>query len=56
MTHDDATGVASHEATDDFHNSGGVTIIVGRLKNASIKHGVDNHDWQYGWDEFTVYT
>lgn len=36
VTHDDAMDVASDEATDDFHKSGGVTSIVGRLKDASI--------------------
>ena len=37
VTHDDAMDVASDEATDDFHKSGGVTTIVGRLKDVSIK-------------------
>ncbi|MGO1246923.1 MAG: magnesium transporter [Oceanisphaera sp.] len=36
VTHDDAMDVASDEATDDFHKSGGVTSIVGKLKDASI--------------------
>ena len=36
VTHDDAMDVASDEATDDFHKSGGVTTMVGRLKDASI--------------------
>lgn len=37
VTHDDAMDVASDEATDDFHKSGGVTTMVGRLKDVSIK-------------------
>lgn len=36
VTHDDAMDVASDEATDDFHKSGGVSTMVGRLKDASI--------------------
>lgn len=36
VTHDDAMDVASDEATDDFHKSGGVSTVVGRLKDASI--------------------
>ncbi|MDN5891021.1 MAG: magnesium transporter [Psychrobacter sp.] len=36
VTHDDAMDVASDEATDDFHKSGGVTTMVGRLKDVSI--------------------
>lgn len=36
VTHDDAMDVASDEATDDFHKSGGVTTMVGRLKGVSI--------------------
>ena len=36
VTHDDAMDVASAEATDDFHKSGGVSTVVGRLKDASI--------------------
>ncbi len=37
VTHDDAMDVASDEATDDFHKSGGVTTMVGRLKDVSIR-------------------
>ncbi len=36
VTHDDAMDVASDEATDDFHKSGGVSTMVGRLKDVSI--------------------
>ena len=36
VTHDDAMDVASDEATDDFHKSGGVTTMVGKLKDVSI--------------------
>jgi magnesium transporter len=36
VTHDDAMDVASDEATDDFHKSGGVSTMVGRLKDISI--------------------
>lgn len=36
VTHDDAMDVASDEATDDFHKSGGVGTVVGRLKDVSI--------------------
>ncbi|MFC6203276.1 magnesium transporter [Psychrobacter urativorans] len=36
VTHDDAMDVASAEATDDFHKSGGVSTMVGRLKDVSI--------------------
>jgi magnesium transporter len=36
VTHDDAMDVASAEATDDFHKSGGVSTMVGRLKDISI--------------------
>ncbi|MGP4713241.1 MULTISPECIES: magnesium transporter [unclassified Psychrobacter] len=37
VTHDDAMDVASDEATDDFHKSAGVTTMVGRLKDVSVK-------------------
>ena len=37
VTHDDAMDVASDEATDDFHKSGGVSTMVGRLKDVSIR-------------------
>lgn len=37
VTHDDAMDVASDEATDDFHKSGGVSTVVGRLKDVSIR-------------------
>ncbi|AMN49984.1 magnesium transporter [Psychrobacter sp. P2G3] len=37
VTHDDAMDVASDEATDDFHKSGGVTTMVGRLKDVSVR-------------------
>ena len=36
VTHDDAMDVASDEATDDFHKSGGVSTMVGKLKDISI--------------------
>ncbi|WP_417615607.1 magnesium transporter [Oceanisphaera sp.] len=36
VTHDDAMDVASDEATDDFHKSGGVSTMVGNLKDVSI--------------------
>ena len=36
VTHDDAMDVASDEATDDFHKSGGVSTMVGRLRDVSI--------------------
>ncbi len=36
VTHDDATDVASAEATDDFHKTGGVSTMIGNLKGASI--------------------
>ena len=36
VTHDDAMDVASDEATDDFHKSGGVSTMVSRLKDVSI--------------------
>ena len=36
VTHDDAMDVASDEATDDFYKSGGVSTMVGRLKDVSI--------------------
>ncbi len=37
VTHDDAMDVASDEATDDFHKSGGVSTMVGKLKDVSIR-------------------
>lgn len=37
VTHDDAMDVASDEATDDFHKSGGVSSLVSRFKDTSIK-------------------
>lgn len=37
VTHDDAMDVASDEATDDFYKSGGVSTMVGKLKDASIR-------------------
>ena len=37
VTHDDAMDVASDEATDDFHKAGGVSTVVGKLKDASIR-------------------
>nr|WP_317200375.1 magnesium transporter [uncultured Psychrobacter sp.] len=37
VTHDDAMDVASDEATDDFHKSAGVTTMVGRLKDVSVR-------------------
>lgn len=37
VTHDDAMDVASDEATDDFHKSGGVGTVVGKLKDVSIR-------------------
>lgn len=36
VTHDDAMDAASDEATDDFHKSGGVATMVGRLKDVSV--------------------
>lgn len=36
VTHDDAMDVASEEATDDFHKSGGVATMVGKFKDISI--------------------
>lgn len=36
VTHDDAMDVASDEATDDFRKSGGVSTMVGKLKDATI--------------------
>lgn len=36
VTHDDAMDVACAEATDDFYKSGGVSTMVGRLKDISI--------------------
>lgn len=36
VTHDDAMDVASDEATDDFHKSGGVSTMVGKFKDISI--------------------
>ncbi|MGM8908650.1 magnesium transporter [Psychrobacter sp. 1U1] len=37
VTHDDAMDVASDEATDDFHKSGGISTMVGKLKDVSIR-------------------
>lgn len=37
VTHDDAMDVASDEATDDFHKSGGVSSLVSSFKDTSIK-------------------
>lgn len=37
VTHDDAMDVASDEATDDFHKSGGVSSLVGSFKDTSIR-------------------
>ncbi|WP_296242002.1 MULTISPECIES: magnesium transporter [unclassified Psychrobacter] len=37
VTHDDAMDVASDEATDDFHKSGGVSTMVGKLKDVSVR-------------------
>ena len=37
VTHDDAMDVASDEATDDFHKSGGISTVIGRLKDVSIR-------------------
>lgn len=37
VTHDAAMDVASDEATDDFHKSGGVSTMVGKLKDVSIR-------------------
>ncbi|WP_352338975.1 magnesium transporter [Psychrobacter sp. 16-MNA-CIBAN-0192] len=37
VTHDDAMDAASDEATDDFHKSGGVSTMVGKLKDVSIR-------------------
>ncbi|SUD90308.1 magnesium transporter [Psychrobacter phenylpyruvicus] len=37
VTHDDAMDVASDEATDDFHKSGGVSTLVGSFKDTSIR-------------------
>lgn len=37
VTHDDAMDVASDEATDDFYKSGGVSTMVGKLKDVSIR-------------------
>ena len=37
ITHDDAMDVASDEATDDFHKSGGVSSLVSSFKDTSIK-------------------
>lgn len=37
VTHHDAMDVASDEATDDFHKSGGVSTMVGKLKDVSIR-------------------
>lgn len=37
VTHDDAMDVASDEATDDFHKSGGVSTVIGRLKDVSVQ-------------------
>ncbi|WP_367103639.1 magnesium transporter [uncultured Psychrobacter sp.] len=37
VTHDDAMDVASDEATDDFHKSGGVSTSIGKLKDASLR-------------------
>lgn len=37
VTHDDAMDVACDEATDDFHKSGGVSTMVGKLKDVSIR-------------------
>ena len=36
VTHDDAMDVASAEATEDFRKSGGVSAMVGKLKDVSI--------------------
>ena len=37
VTHDDAMDVASDEATDDFHKSGGVSSLIGSFKDTSIR-------------------
>lgn len=37
VTHDDAMDVASDEATDDFHRSGGVSSLVSSFKNTSVR-------------------
>ena len=37
VTHDDAMDVASDEATDDVHKSGGVSSLVSSFKDTSIK-------------------
>lgn len=37
VTHDDAMDVASDEATDDFHKSGGVSSLVSSFKDTSIR-------------------
>lgn len=37
VTHDDAIDVVNDEATDDFHKSGGVSTMVGKLKDVSIR-------------------
>lgn len=36
VTHDDAMDVASDEATDDFRKSGGVSTMVGKLKDVTL--------------------
>lgn len=36
VTHDDAMDVASDEATDDFRKSGGVSSMVGKLKDVTL--------------------
>ncbi|MGO4999054.1 magnesium transporter [Oceanisphaera sp. W20_SRM_FM3] len=37
VTHDDAMDVLSEEATDDFHKSGGVSTMIGNMKDVSIR-------------------
>ncbi|ART78792.1 magnesium transporter [Oceanisphaera avium] len=37
VTHDDAMDVMSEEATDDFHKSGGVSTMIGNMKDVSIR-------------------
>lgn len=37
VTHDDAMDVQSEEATDDFHKSGGVSTMIGNMKDVSIR-------------------
>ncbi|ART81810.1 magnesium transporter [Oceanisphaera profunda] len=37
VTHDDAMDVLSEEATDDFHRSGGVSTMIGNMKDVSIR-------------------